>query len=192
MKKLIRKATKEDAKVLAPMIMIILEDMELAVFQQLTKKQIEEVLIAGIQTETYRYSYRHAHVAIREGEVAGVLFGYSGGKEDEIDAPLTDILAERGLDTSIQFFVDKETFPGEWYLDSIVTAEKYRGYGVGTELLAAIDQFAKEDGEMVIGLNCDEANPNARRLYERMGFKQSGEMILSGHQYHHMQKNVAE
>ncbi|MGX7417976.1 GNAT family N-acetyltransferase [Carnobacterium gallinarum] len=187
---MIRKATKSDAKVLAPMIMIILEDMELEVFQQLSKEQIEDVLIAGIQTENYRYSYRHAHVCVRENEVAGVLVGYSGSKEDEIDTPLTAILAEKGLDPSIKIFNEKETFAGEWYLDSIVTAEKYRGCGVGTELLEALDDFAKEDQETMIGLNCDQENPGAQRLYERMGFEKSGEMIIGGHCYNHMQKKV--
>lgn len=187
---MIREARKEDAKELAPLIMIILEDMELEVFKDLSKETIEALLIEGIQTEEYRYSYRHAHVCIRDGEIAGVVFGYRGEKESIIDEPLTDILEAKGFDSDIRLFTEKETFPGEWYLDSIVTAEKFRGRGVGTELLEALGQFATEDNEGVIGLNCDQSNAGAQKLYEKMGFKKTGEVTISGHEYNHLQKPI--
>lgn len=187
---MIREARKEDAEALAPLIMVILEDMELEVFKEYSKETIEELLVEGIQTETYRYSYRHAHVCMRDGEIAGVVFGYRGEKEPVIDEPLIDILEAKGLNSDSRLFIEKETFAGEWYLDSLVTAEKFRGRGVGTELLDALGEFAKEDGEEIIGLNCDQSNAGAQKLYEKMGFKKTGEVTISGHEYNHMQKQV--
>ncbi|MDT1957055.1 GNAT family N-acetyltransferase [Carnobacterium divergens] len=189
---MIRKATKADAASIAPMIMVILEDMELDVFKTLSREQVIELLIAGIQTEDYRYSYNHGHVWEKNGEIAGIVFGYPGAIEPLIDAPLTEIIQEKGFDTSIQLFTEPETFPNEWYLDSIVTKESFRGQGVGTELLAALPDFALEDGQKVIGLNCDQQNPQAQKLYERMGFKKNGEVTISGHLYNHMQKEITK
>ena len=42
----------------------------------------------------------------------------------------------------------------------------------------------------MIGLNVDKANPNAKRLYLRDGFKDVGEIVISGHVYDHMQRKV--
>ncbi|RJZ10444.1 Spermine/spermidine acetyltransferase [Listeria monocytogenes] len=114
--------------------------------------------------------------------------GYPGKIEPKIDRAWNEIAKKHGIRYEEPIFADKETFPGEWYLDSIVTNEKYRGHGVGTALLAKLTEIAAEDGEKVVGLNCDKGNPHAKRLYERLGFHVTGEIILSGHEYEHMQK----
>lgn len=108
--------------------------------------------------------------------------------EPEIDHAWNEIAKKHGITYDAPIFVDKETFPGEWYLDSIVTNEKYRGHGVGTALLAKLTEIAANEGEKVVGLNCDKGNPHAKRLYERLGFHVTGEIKLSGHDYEHMQK----
>lgn len=162
--------------------------MELPILEVETEEAILNALIEAIQTEDYRYSYRHLYVYEKEGEIAGVLAGYPGKIEPEIDRAWNEIAKKHGIRYKAPIFADKETFPGEWYLDSIVTNEKYRGHGVGTALLAKLTDIAAEDGEKVVGLNCDKGNPHAKRLYERLGFHVTGEITLSGHEYEHMQK----
>lgn len=162
--------------------------MELPILEVEMEEAITNALIEAIQTEDYRYSYRHLHVYEKEGDIAGVLAGYPGKIEPEIDRAWNEIAKKHGIRYEEPIFADKETFPGEWYLDSIVTNEKYRGHGVGTALLAKLTEIAAEDGEKVVGLNCDKGNPHAKRLYERLGFHVTGEITLSGHEYEHMQK----
>lgn len=162
--------------------------MELPILEVETEEAITNALIEATQTEDYRYSYRHLHVYEKDGDIAGVLAGYPGKIEPKIDRAWNEIAKKHGIRYEEPIFADKETFPGEWYLDSIVTNEKYRGHGVGTALLAKLTEIAAEDGEKVVGLNCDKGNPHAKRLYERLGFHVTGEIILSGHEYEHMQK----
>ena len=71
----------------------------------------------------------------------------------------------------MKLFIDEETLPNEWYLDTICVAEKFRGKGVGSALLEALPKIASRDGYEVIGLSVDRANPHAKRLYEKHGFE---------------------
>ncbi|MBC1251368.1 GNAT family N-acetyltransferase [Listeria welshimeri] len=185
---MIRQAKKSDAPKIAPLLLVIWKDMELPILEVETEDAITNALVEAIQTEDYRYSYRHLHVFEKDGDIAGVLAGYPGKIEPDIDHAWNAIAKKHGITYDAPIFVDKETFPGEWYLDSIVTNEKYRGHGVGTALLAKLTEIAAKDGEKVVGLNCDKGNPHAKRLYERLGFHVTGEITLSGHNYEHMQK----
>ncbi|WP_270893815.1 GNAT family N-acetyltransferase [Listeria welshimeri] len=185
---MIRQAKKSDAPKIAPLLLVIWKDMELPILEVETEEAITNALVEAIQTEDYRYSYRHLHVFEKDGDIAGVLAGYPGKIEPDIDHAWNAIAKKHGITYDAPIFVDKETFLGEWYLDSIVTNEKYRGHGVGTALLAKLTEIAAKDGEKVVGLNCDKGNPHAKRLYERLGFHVTGEITISGHNYEHMQK----
>ena len=50
----------------------------------------------------------------------------------------------------------------------------YRGRGVGTALIAAAERTARELGHALVALGVDEDNPDARRLYERLGYVATG------------------
>jgi aminoglycoside 6'-N-acetyltransferase len=53
---------------------------------------------------------------------------------------------------------------------SIVVAPEWRGHGVGTELMAAAEAWARTAGAERMTLGMDAANTGARRLYERLGY----------------------
>lgn len=59
---------------------------------------------------------------------------------------------------------------------------------IGSKLLAAVPRMALNDGKSVIGLNVDFENPEAKKLYERKGFKTVGTQMIGDHLYDHMQK----
>ena len=87
-------------------------------------------------------------------------------------------------------FTDAESYPDEWYLDTIAVAPAWRGRSIGAALLDALPAQARAAGKNRIGLNVDEANPGARRLYRRLGYQTVGTRQLSGHRYEHMQKTL--
>lgn len=52
-----------------------------------------------------------------------------------------------------------------------------RGRGVGDALLEAIQRWAQLSGARSLRLNVAEGNPSARALYERNGFRFTGEVL---------------
>lgn len=68
--------------------------------------------------------------------------------------------------------------PGALVLDGICVDPAARGRGVGTLLLAAAVEKAKRAGAKAVRLSVIDANPRARALYERRGFRAIGDGTL--------------
>ena len=187
---MIRFAKKEDAGEIAPLIVVILNDMELPFLQKYGKEKTIEILEEAITDPDYRYSYKRGLVEEIDWKIAGVAFGYTDEEEAMIDQPLKAILKKHGIVETEQLFIDQETFPEEWYLDSISVSKEFRGQGIGSQLLSALPKLAEKKGRNIIGLSVDEKNPKAKKLYERHGFKVVGKRKISNHTYDHMQKNI--
>ena len=62
--------------------------------------------------------------------------------------------------------------PGDLYLDGIAVAEPHRGRGIGTALIAAFEERARDNGFQTVSLEVIAANPRARDLYERLGYRE--------------------
>jgi ribosomal protein S18 acetylase RimI-like enzyme len=58
----------------------------------------------------------------------------------------------------------------DMYIDVLAVSPAMRGKGVGTLLLDAVFQTAREKGFKSVSLEVVDTNPDARRLYERVGF----------------------
>ena len=165
---MIRSATKEDGQAIARLVLVILKDMELPILEEVSEEQMIE----------------HA------GEVAGIAVGYPAEDEKIIDEPLREVFKKHGLAEDVRLFIEEETLPNEWYLDTISVDERFRGMGIGSKLLDALPEVAKASGKQALGLNVDFDNPGARKLYASKGFKDVTTMTISGHLYNHMQKEV--
>ena len=127
-----------------------------AILKQTGEQKTLEILEEAITDPNYRYSYSRGIVEEIDGKVAGVAYGYTDEEESIIDQPLVPILEKYQLDASTRLFIDKETFPNEWYLDSISVSEDFRGQGIGSRLLEALPKLAKKANRSVIGLSVDE------------------------------------
>lgn len=187
-RKMIRKAELSDIDQLVEWVWIILEDMELPLLKKIDSISLKNMMKEAMENKNYRYSYHRAFICIRDGKRAGVCFGYKGELEAVIDDSLNEKLNEYGIVEPL--FKDAETIRGEWYLDSLVTDENFRGQGVATELIEALPAIAKAENEKVIGLNCDQQNKKAQQLYLKKGFKKVWECTLGNHLYDHMQWKV--
>ncbi|WP_071130901.1 GNAT family N-acetyltransferase [Enterococcus timonensis] len=186
---MIRNAQKKDLPEIAQLILVILKDMELPFLDQVPEDEVLEILQEAALEPEYRYSLTRGVVYEENGQVAGVAFGYPDTDEEVIDRPLNKILLNYGI-SQVTLFEDPETFPDEWYLDSISVAKNFRGQGIGTKLLNALPEIAHKEHRQKIGLACDLHNPNAKRLYEKMGFTSVGQYKIAGHMYDHMQKKI--
>lgn len=186
---MLRAAEKKDTEKLIKLVMIILQDMNLPIIETVPADLLEDWLKKAMQMENYRYSYRNAMVCIRNGQVAGVCYSYNGELEPEIDHAAIQ-LAEQYEEIDGCLFLESETGPEEWYLDSLVTDEAYRGQGVASELLDALPEIAQSYGKAVIALNCEQSNRAAKKLYEQKGYRKVSERTISGHRYDHMHKMI--
>lgn len=189
-------ASQKDAAEIAALLWEIFEDMELSLLEKIPKNKllemVAEAVAEAVAEPVYRYGFTRGIVYEINGEIAGVSFGYPSVDEPFIDEPFRNVLLKNGYNENEKLFVDKEAFPDEWYLDSIVVNQKYRGLGIGSALLGEMDQMALKAGYNTIGLNVDIANPNAKKLYSSIGYKKAAEIVLSGHRYEHLCKTLTD
>jgi len=59
--------------------------------------------------------------------------------------------------------------------------EQHRGRGVGSAIVRAAEEASVDAGTLSIGVALD--NPDARRLYERLGFRGTGELTTTTYTY---------
>lgn len=77
----------------------------------------------------------------------------------------------------------REGLPGCPELSNLHVAEDARGRGVGTALIRAAEDLARTRGYRRLGLGVDEDNPDAARLYLRLGYVDSGVRCVSRYTY---------
>jgi len=75
--------------------------------------------------------------------------------------PLVAYLAAQGIER-------------EWELQYIAVAKKFRKCGLGARLLNHFVSYAQARGGKEIFLEVRESNQDARRLYQKLGFKETG------------------
>ena len=63
---------------------------------------------------------------------------------------------------------------GEVYIDNIAVFSNFRGLGVATTLLNHLISVSKEENCDLVTLEVRESNTIARKLYEKLGFKNVG------------------
>jgi ribosomal protein S18 acetylase RimI-like enzyme len=68
-------------------------------------------------------------------------------------------------------FLEREPMEGELVLDGISVRADYRSRGIGGALLDKVKEFALHTGFTSIRLDVTDANPRAKVLYERHGFR---------------------
>lgn len=67
---------------------------------------------------------------------------------------------------------------GTLVMDGIVVAEKARGLGVGSALIAAVEAHAAAGGQRTLRLDVIDSNPRAEALYRRLGFEPAAQRHL--------------
>ncbi len=68
--------------------------------------------------------------------------------------------------------------PQDFYLACVAVDEKARGQGIGTFILESAVEISSDEGKEKAVLDVDFNNEGARRLYERFGFKISGQKTM--------------
>ena len=80
---------------------------------------------------------------------------------------------EQGLPLGFATVSDSIHFTGQRqaYIGELVTSEEAEGRGVGSVLVEACEQWAREQGYTIITLTTGAGNARALRFYDHLGFR---------------------
>lgn len=179
----IRQASGDDAQLIASAVVMAIGGDESV--RRYCGDDYMTVLEELARMETSQYSWRNALVAEVDGAPAGAVIGYDGARLQELRSHTFDVIRMH-IGTALPFIED-ETGPGEFYLDSIAVLPAFRGCGIGGRLLAAMRDRALAEGHERVGLLVDFGNPDAERLYLSLGFRRMEERQFLGHDMWHLQ-----
>ena len=187
---MIRQPSEDELAQIIPLILTIMEDMELPILKEVSPSTLHTMLEEAMLQENFRYSLTNTLVYIEDETVSGAIFGYHGHLEERIDDPFYQLYETYNIPSSIPLYEDSETQAGEWYIDILSVHENHRRKGIGMKLLQAVEALAKQQGASVIALNCEEINDKAYQLYQKLGYIATSTKNLSGHSYYHMTKKL--
>jgi ribosomal protein S18 acetylase RimI-like enzyme len=100
------------------------------------------------------------------GHAAGSLIGYAISDAPEPVVP-SDMPAMR-----VPLQELENLAPGTWNVSVLGVLPQFRNLGLGTELLRMADERARKLGKRGMSIIVSDANIGARRLYERLGYRE--------------------
>jgi ribosomal protein S18 acetylase RimI-like enzyme len=117
----------------------------------------------------------HSFAAIKGDEMVGIAgFKTSTGALTSGITPKR-LMAQLGVFGAARAILvlslfERSLAPGQLLMDGIAVSPAARGGGIGTRLLERLKEHTAEVGLKTIRLDVIDTNPDARRLYERVGF----------------------
>ena len=117
----------------------------------------KEALLKSPLGKHYFQSKGSAHKAIEEGLEQGNLF----------------VAIAQDVCTGFMFYITNGAFHSFPYLHLIAVKEEYRGKGIGKQLVEYFEKISDRDKFFLV---VADYNPNAKRFYESIGYRQVGEI----------------
>lgn len=152
-----------------------------------TLNDFHQLMTRLVQRNDSQYSFLHTLVALDDNQVIGCCVSYEGGRLRALrQAFIDEALNSFGIDYS---GMNDETQAGELYVDSLAVDARYQGQGIATALLNATCKKAEALG-LPVGLLVDKGNPDAERLYHRLGFHYIDDGEWGSHPMKHLQKKI--
>ena len=152
-----------------------------------TVEDVEALFSSLARREDSQYSYRNSLVAVdSDNNVMGVIVSYDGARLHRLRKAFMSE-AETAIGLRFDGEPDDETDPDEYYLDSLAVFPPYRGKGIARQLIEAASLRAAAAGKP-LGLLVSKTNPNARRLYDSLGFRPCGDRPFAGELMTHLRK----
>lgn len=174
----IRAAQASDASFAASMIYLSMDHLADHLFQQ-NKDVIEAAIAKLFARDAGRFGYKYAFTAEIENERVGLLIASRGDKVNRLNLEtIPHLIAVLGFTKAIGFIYRGVTLPGgkeaeddEFFLGNLGIIPSMQGRSFGSQMLAYADGLARENNLKKCSLIVGWHNTNARRLYERAGYK---------------------
>lgn len=162
----IRPAAKADAAALAVLIDMAGEGIPAFLWSKAAPSPGQALAVGAERAarDSGGFSYRNAHVVVRDGRVVAMLLGYR--LPEPYDAGDLTQLPE-----VVRPLIELEALaPGSWYVNAVAALEDQRGLGLGSRLLELARELAQQSGAQTLSLIVSEENAAAVRLYRRHGY----------------------
>lgn len=180
----IRKSTPQDAASIAPLLLLAMEDVFYNFIGIADYDEAREFLEELVRQPETQYSYENCRVAEQDGIIAGVACLYDGAHLHKLRKSVATAIKSRFRK---EFNPEDETEEGEVYIDCVAVNPDFQGRGIGSLLFNfLIDEYVNKENR-TLGLLVDFDNPNAKKLYEKLGFLAVGTKKLTGKYFTHMQ-----
>ena len=128
--------------------------------------------------EGNRFSYRYIQVAKQGSEVVGLVLSFGGQNEARLNA-------------TVGSWLGREAQDDEWYIDALAVLENWSHKGIGTQLVQAAEQQARQRQYQTIALHVAQENTQALDLYTQLHYVITGQTFLYQHPYVRMVKTLA-
>lgn len=181
---LIRKAKREESKIIASYIFLAMEEIAYQFIGENSAEKALQFLHSLIEETNNQYSYENCWLVEFENEIIAAALVYDGSKLHELREPVA-----RQIQAMFNrpFNPEDETQAGEYYIDCVGVNPNQQGKGIGSKIFQfLIDEYVYKRNE-TLGLLVDCNNPNAKRLYLKLGFEVVGEKTLVGKKLEHLQ-----
>ena len=159
-----RPARKEDCATIAALYSISSDGVADYIWSKIAERG-EDILDVGrrrYEREGTAFSYENCTMVESDGKIAGMLVAFpmhvDPSQEEETDPVLVPY--------------SKLEEDNSYYICGIALFPEFRGRGIGSRLLARAEEHAREKGFEKVSLLVFEQNEGAKRLYERIGYRE--------------------
>lgn len=182
---IIRKAIKQDSHIISEHLFLAMKDVLYNFLGIKNAVQAKEFLMYFVEKENNQYSFQNCLVAESEHGILGSINIYDGADLELLRAPIIQYVKKN---FNINFNPEKETQHGEFYIDSFGVRPDHQGKGIGTKILQQIIKMYTIENKQTLGLLVDEENPDAEKLYLKLGFEFVGHKVFVGKKMKHLQR----
>lgn len=181
---LIREAKLADALHITEYILLAMEDIVYQFIGVESYEQAFQFIESLVRQQANQYSYKNCWVAEMDDEVVATAVVYDGGQLHTLRKPVAHQIKAY---FNLPFNPEDETQSGEYYIDCVGVSLSHQGRGIGSLMFKfLIEEYVVKRKE-TLGLLVDLDNPNAKKLYLKLGFQVIGPRKLAGKNLEHMQ-----
>lgn len=170
----LRPARREDCRTIAQLYSISSDGVAEYAWTQLAEpgEDIFEVGRRRYEREDSAFGYRSCTLATCDGETVGMLVAFPAPAESDPPPEATDpVMAPYA----------RLEERGSYYVCGVAVFPAHRGEGLGTRFMTLAEDKAREAGYSRLSLIVFEQNTGARRLYERLGYREVARAAVVPH-----------
>jgi len=174
----IRAATSADANFAASMIYLSMDHLSDHLFE-MPQDVIEKMVAKLFVRNAGRFGYRSTFIAEFENEPVGAMVVERGDQVNRlILETIPHLIAVLGFVRAVRFVWRAVTLPGgreayddEFFVSNLGVLPSMQGRSFGSQMLAYVEQLARENDLKKCSLIVSWHNTLAKRLYERIGYR---------------------